>query len=266
MEFGCFGAAFEVKFAEDGSPAGSFEGYASVFGNVDSHGDIVEPGAFAKTLIERERSGRALPPMRAMHGLAKWGPAPVGVWEKMSEDANGLYVKGRLSNMDLDAGKEIHGLLRDGALKGLSIGYAVPPGGSKLGNGKPGEPRRWLKMIHLREVSLVDDPSNPLTQSYIVKSAIHEVIGRDQIKSADDLARFIVDHIEIIAPAVATKGWRDAIRDFEGVLLREEAGFSHSAAKAIAAGGFKARPEPRDEDGEALKAFVEDAVKRIRGN
>jgi hypothetical protein len=45
------------------------------------------------------------------------------------------------------------------------------------------------------------------------------------------------------------------IREFED-FLRDEGGFSHAAAKAIAAGGFKAS-DPRDEDGpdiEAIKA------------
>ncbi|TGU42255.1 HK97 family phage prohead protease, partial [bacterium M00.F.Ca.ET.146.01.1.1] len=38
------------------------------------------------------------------------------------------------------------------------------------------------------------------------------------------------------------------IREFED-FLRDVGGFSHAAAKAIAAGGFKAKPDPRDEDG-----------------
>jgi len=40
---------FRMKSLSD---AGEFEGYASVFGNEDSYGDIIEPGAFAKTLKE----------------------------------------------------------------------------------------------------------------------------------------------------------------------------------------------------------------------
>lgn len=39
----------------------------------------------------------------------------------------------------------------------------------------------------------------------------------------------------------------ETVRDYEA-FLRDEGGFSHAAAKAIAAGGFKQPSEPRDED------------------
>ena len=87
MEFGCIGAPFEVKFAEDDkAPPGAFEGYGAVFGNIDSQGDVIGPGAFAKSLLERERAGRGLPPMYKMHGI-KTGNRhePIGVWEAMGQ-------------------------------------------------------------------------------------------------------------------------------------------------------------------------------------
>lgn len=239
MEFNVVGVPFEIKFAADDAPAGSFEGYGAVFGNIDSHGDVIEPGAFAKSLLDRERAGRGLPPMYKMHGAVTGNRTdPVGVWEAMSEDANGLHVKGRLVGLDTEQGKWTYAQMREGALKGLSIGYRVPPSGSRKGSGRPGEPLRYIKSVSLREVSLVDDPSNLLARVYSAKSADEQIDSwADQIKT---------------------------IRDFEE-FLREVGDFSHAAAKAIAAGGFKARPEPRDEDGEALAAFISDAAKRIRG-
>lgn len=47
--------AEEVRFATD--DAGTFTGYASVFGEPDSFGDTIKPGAFRKTLSERKRTG-----------------------------------------------------------------------------------------------------------------------------------------------------------------------------------------------------------------
>lgn len=240
MEIGQIGVPLEIKFAPDEAPVGTFEGYGAIFGTIDSHGDVIEPGAFAKALLDRERSGRSLPPMYKMHGAMTGNrQEPIGVWEAMSEDANGLHVKGRLVGLDTEQGKWTYAQLREGALKGLSIGYRVPPSGSRKGSGRAGEPLRYIKSALLREVSLVDDPSNVLARVYSAKMA-----GDDGESFADQIK---------------------TIRDFEE-FLRDVGDFSHSAAKAIAAGGFKARPEPRDEDGEALKAFVEDAVKRIRGN
>lgn len=240
MELNVLGVPFEVKFAPDEAAAGSFEGYGAVFGNIDSHGDVIEPGAFAKSLLDRERAGRGLPPMYKMHGAVTGNRNdPVGIWEAMSEDANGLHVKGRLVGLDTEQGKWTYAQMREGALKGLSIGYRVPPAGSRRGSGKAGEPQRYIKTALLREVSLVDDPSNVLARVYSAKSTDEDSqMWADQIKT---------------------------IRDFEE-FLREVGDFSHAAAKAIAAGGFKARPEPRDEDGEALATFISDAAKRIRGH
>lgn len=221
MTFGCFGASFEVKFADDAKP-GEFEGYGAVFGNIDSHGDVIEPGAFAASLLERKRSGRALPPMYKMHGAFAGNiHEPVGVWTEMAEDANGLYVKGRLIGLDTEQGKWNYALLKDGGLRGLSIGWRAAPNGTRKGSGRVGEPARYIKAAILREVSLVDDPSNALAQVYAIKAM-----------QAEDPA----------AAGIKT------IREFEE-FLRDVGGFSHAAAKQIASGGFKATPDPRDEDG-----------------
>lgn len=241
MDFGYVGAPFEVKFAEEGAaPAGSFEGYGAVFGNVDSHGDVIEPGAFAKSLLERKRDKVSLPPMYKMHGMMTGNRhEPIGVWDDMTEDTNGLHVKGRLIGLDTNEGKWNYAQLKEGALKGLSIGYRIPAGGSRKGSGKAGEPARWIKAATLREVSLVDDPSNALARVYAMKSMAGAAEPADEIKT---------------------------IREFED-FLRDVGGFSHAAAKAIAAGGFKsAELDPRDEDREsAVAAIIQEAANRIRG-
>jgi len=241
MEFGCVGVPFtEIKFMDNERQPGTFEGYGAVFGNIDSHGDVIEPGAFANTLLDRERNGRGLPSMYKMHGM-KGGNIhePIGVWEAMREDANGLHVKGRLIGLDTEQGKWTYAQLREGALKGLSIGYRVPPNGSRKGSGKAGEPARWIKMLHLNEVSLVDDPSNALARVYLMKSrAADEASWAEEIKT---------------------------IRDFED-FLRDVGGFSNTAAKAIASGGFKALPDPRDEDGTSeLATLINSFANRMRG-
>ncbi|MBM3096612.1 HK97 family phage prohead protease [Gluconobacter cerinus] len=150
-------APFEVKFASSGEP-GTFEGYGSVFGNVDSHGDVVMPGAFSQTLAERKAQGRTIA-MHVMHGLFGGDGLPAGVWTDASEDSKGLHLKGKLSGMDTDYGKRLHGLVKDGALGGLSIGFSVPQGGAvKAAQGSGAS--RQINRVNLHEVSLVDDPSN----------------------------------------------------------------------------------------------------------
>jgi HK97 family phage prohead protease len=210
----------EVKFAADAIDAtGEFKGYGAVFGNVDSHGDIIEPGAFKKSLSEWKSKGR-LPSMKLMHGAALNPFAddlPVGKWTKMEEDGRGLYVEGKLSGLDTDLGRRIHGLMKDAVLDGLSIGYMV----TQFSPGMGDEVRRRLEHVNLREVSLVDDPSNERARITAVKAAA-------EIKT---------------------------IREFEQ-FLRDVGGYSNTAAKAIASGGFKASEEPRDEEEEALNALA----------
>ncbi|OBQ72250.1 HK97 family phage prohead protease [Mesorhizobium loti] len=216
--FGCIGAPFEVKFASGGA-RGTFEGYASVFGNTDSHGDVIEPGAFAKSLLDRQREGRALPPMYKMHGAMTGNRhEPIGVWDAMSEDPNGLHVKGRLIGLDTEQGKWNYAQLQEGGLPGLSIGYRVPPGGSRKGSGKLGEPARWIKVANLREVSLVDDPSNVLSRVYDVKRLWGE------------------------APADGIK----TVREFQDFL--RDAGFSKAAAGILATSGWSSLPANDDSD------------------
>lgn len=222
MDIHVLGASFEVKFLDDMPEvaAGTFEGHGAVFSNIDSLGDMIEPGAFAKSLYNFKACGK-YPPMRKMHGLGGEALDPIGVWDYMEEDSKGLFVKGRLVGLDTEQGKWNYAQLREGALNGLSMGYRVPPNGSRRGSGKGGEPARYLKQIELKEVSLVDNPANVLATVTAMKSLY-------------DGAKHIVGGIK-------------TIRDFENFL--RDAGFSNAAAKSIASGGFKARPEPRDEDG-----------------
>lgn len=153
---------FEVKFA-DSEPTGTFGGYASVFGNVDAHGDIIEAGAFTASLEGRRRAGRGLPPMYKMHGFASGNEhEPIGLWESIIEDDRGLHVCGRLIGLSTQRGRWHLAQLREGALSGLSIGYSVPAGGGRMvGN------TRHIRAATLHEISLVDDPSNALARVYI---------------------------------------------------------------------------------------------------
>src|SRR5450759_2709444 len=124
----------EFKLADTG--AGIIAGYGSIFHTIDSQGDLVLPNAFSRSLAERKAAGRGLPPMRLMHGAALGGdPRPVGTWTNMAEDTKGLRVEGRLAGMDTETGRFNAALVRDGALRGLSIGYTLAPNGVTYGRG-----------------------------------------------------------------------------------------------------------------------------------
>jgi uncharacterized protein len=73
---------FEVKAnSEDGCIAG----YGSVFGNVDSYGDVVAKGAFRKTIAEAKSGVGQWPAMLLQHGgESAEDKMPVGIWLDMS--------------------------------------------------------------------------------------------------------------------------------------------------------------------------------------
>ena len=79
------GAAIEFKFVSEGDP-GVFEGYGGIFGNVDSYGDLILPGAFAASLAEHKAKG-TMPGMYAEHSIYTPGGdlLPIGRWLDMSE-------------------------------------------------------------------------------------------------------------------------------------------------------------------------------------
>ncbi|RMD91756.1 MAG: HK97 family phage prohead protease [Alphaproteobacteria bacterium] len=121
-------------------------GYASLFGRVDQGGDVVEPGAYARSLKELAASGRRVK-MLWQHDPAQ----PIGVWDEVREDARGLYVKGRILT-DVARGREAAALVAAGAIDGLSIGYRTRRAT------RDGKGRRLLAEIELWEVSLVTFP------------------------------------------------------------------------------------------------------------
>lgn len=104
----------DLKFTleEVDDEKGSFKGYASIWDVVDSYGDVVIKGAFKRTLKENKQF-----PLLWSHNLME----PIGVIEA-KEDVLGLAVKGQL-NVDVQRGREIRSLMRQGAVTGLSIGF-----------------------------------------------------------------------------------------------------------------------------------------------
>ena len=125
------------------------EGYASLFGDRDRGGDIVETGAYAASLKRLAEEGRQVK-MLWQHDPAQ----PIGVWDEVREDAKGLYVKGRLLEQVARA-REAAALIAEGAIDGLSIGYRTV---KAVRNDKG---RRLLQELELWEVSLVTFPMLP---------------------------------------------------------------------------------------------------------
>ena len=133
-----------VNFKAEDVEGRVFRGYAATW-DKDQGGDIIVPGAFAKTLSERGSRVKVL-----------WQHSePVGRPQTMSEDERGLYVEGKISKTRL--GDEALELMRDGVIDQMSIGYSVPAGKSEYDDDQKA---RMIKELKLYEFSLVTFPMN----------------------------------------------------------------------------------------------------------
>ena len=159
-------------------------------------------------------AGKSLP-MLMYHDQKR----PAGVWTNFEETSDGLLAKGRFSMSTL-TGKEAHGLVKDGAIGGLSMGYQA------LKHKMVGRARHLIE-VALHEVSLVTIPMNEKTLVTSVKD--------------------ILDGGEV-----------PTVREFEE-FLRDAGGFSKSLAVAIAAKAtphLRGDPEAKADDALAfLKAL-----------
>ncbi|MBQ7267923.1 MAG: HK97 family phage prohead protease, partial [Synergistaceae bacterium] len=100
------------------------------------------------------------------------------VYENIREDDIGLWIEGRLL-LDLEKGKEAYILLKNQAIRGLSIGYM--PLAWEWEN-RDSRRIRVLKEIDLWEVSLVTFPANP-------KALIDDVKSIKTIRDVEDTLR-----------------------------------------------------------------------------
>jgi len=163
----------EIKLVPpaDGIETMSFTGYGAAFNNIDSYGDVIAPGAFAKFLSDVNEQKQPWPAMLSQHGgmgVTSEDLTPVGVWTSLSEDGAGLRVSGQFA--DTPRGRELYTLMKMSprpAIDGLSIGF-IPKASTP--RSKPEDPRRTLTQIDLMEISPVTFPANRNARVASVKS------------------------------------------------------------------------------------------------
>lgn len=142
--------AFQVTEVKADQTSGrlNVKGYASVFGNEDSYGDIVEKGAFLDSLA---KDGDRVQ-FCYNHEMSK----VCGVINELIEDMKGLYL-----NVDIlptTLGKDLMILIEGGAIKEFSIGYRTKEFRDEMINEKT---IRHLTQLKLIEISIVPRAANP---------------------------------------------------------------------------------------------------------
>ena len=160
-----------ISFKSEDIEGRVFTGYASTY-DLDQGGDIIERGAFTKTLTERGQDIKIL----WQHN------EPIGKPIKMYEDDKGLYIEAKISNTVL--GNEALELMRDGVIDQMSIGYSVPQGKADYRDGV-----RYIKELKLYEASLVTFPMNEAARITGLKNQITEAV------KAGEMDKEIIQHL-----------------------------------------------------------------------
>ncbi|MBW1643545.1 MAG: HK97 family phage prohead protease [Deltaproteobacteria bacterium] len=204
---------FEIK-KEDVEETGIFKGYGSVFGNKDSHNDVVMPGAFIQTIIKGGRNGNGVA-MLYQHDARR----PIGIWNSLSENKKGLKVEGQLA-MKTQDGKETYELMKMGALKGLSIGY-----NSIVDEIDREKNVRFIKEVDLWEISPVTFASNTRATVIAVKEfkgLLQKVKTERELEKAlresDIFSKNDAQHVISLIKAV--------LRDLKPVVEKDDSGLS----------------------------------------
>jgi HK97 family phage prohead protease len=151
---------FSLKIKALDQATGNFVGLASTYGGPpDLVGDIIEPGAYKQAIASQ---GNGFPLLWAHRQ-----DEPIGI-AKVSDSAAGLVMNGTLLMSDSGA-QRAYNFMKAGVIKGISIGYSLPPESSgKVIYGSDGT--RTLKEVMLHEVSIVACAANPRAVVTSVKS------------------------------------------------------------------------------------------------
>lgn len=151
--------------------AGIVKGYGSIFGNVDSDGDIINKGAYTKTISENGSRVRYL----YQHDMSK----PLGKINSLYEDDKGLVFEAELPKTTL--GMDVIALMKGGVITENSVGI-IPI--NKSMNGQ----YREINEVKLFEISAVTMAANS-------QAAILDVKGNFDaekvLKRYDALAKLI---------------------------------------------------------------------------
>lgn len=145
---------------------GEFIGYASVFDNVDSYGDVIRKGAFSESLASFGDDGAGIP--------CYWGHRMddpmmnIGQTVSAVEDNHGLKVHVRL-DLDTEQGRQVHRLIKQGRVRQMSFAYDVIDGSIADVDGAS---VYELRKLRLHEVSVVPIGANQQTELLAVKTAL----------------------------------------------------------------------------------------------
>jgi len=148
--------------------------YYSAFGNVDSDGDVIMPGAFTKSIKENGPEGKN----RIWHLFNHSTDKPVSKPKELMEDTFGLKAVVKMPNTTL--GRDTYELYKDGHITEHSIGFQTVKSQAKTGYNE-------IQEIKLFEGSSVLWGANSNTPTVMVKSEIKSTVIDEIAKTIKSL-------------------------------------------------------------------------------
>ncbi len=170
----------EMKAVEGKSRTVSF--YASYFNSIDSDGEILIKGAFAKSITEHGPTSASAQKIAYLyqHQLDK----PIGRITTMREDDKGLYCEAILDNIQL--ADEVNAQYQSGTLNQHSIGFRYILDKVEYDEKKEAV---ILKEVQLMEVSVVTIGANENTPFVGFKAEKIENEKKQHAKDIEDILK-----------------------------------------------------------------------------
>lgn len=175
----------QMKADGDSLADGQFTGYAAVFDNKDSYGDVIRKDAFSESLAAYGEKGAGIPCYWS-HQMSN--PLMcIGETVEAREDDRGLFVKVQL-DLDTEMGAQVHRLIKAGRVNQMSFAFDIEDyafaESDELGD------YMELRKLKLHEVSVVQVGANQETELLDVKDRLtrmKDVNGEDALRQAAGL-------------------------------------------------------------------------------
>ncbi|MFD6180064.1 HK97 family phage prohead protease [Streptomyces goshikiensis] len=255
-------APARVKAAgeEDGLGAGEFTALVSVFGNEDSVGDVVMPGAFTDDLARWKQSGDPIPVIWSHD----WGDpfSHIGHVTDARESAGGLLVTGQLDLANPKA-EQVFRLLKGRRVTQFSFAYDILDGG--WGERDGGEVYE-LRKLKVHEVGPCLVGANQQTELLSAKSSTKAGRVLSQ-KNFEALTAAYEAIGEVLGSAQPEKAEAEEVPSESGQPGTEAAEGPEPSAKSEEAPPAQESPDPQESSAEQQatpdlrEASPEDAAK-----
>ena len=179
---------FSAKVDEE---TGMIAGFFSTYDKTpDSYGDIIEPGAFTKTLEKRKESGHPFP-LCFNHDFDK----VIGAVDSVEDTEKGPYIEAHF--LDTALAQDVRKMLQSGAIYQFSFAYDVLKARAPYEDEAKAGVMNVLEELEVFEISVVTVPANQNAVVTEVKATEPETkSGRRNSKADEDVITSTIGQLE----------------------------------------------------------------------